>query len=262
MYRVELYGRIRRACHVEGMSIREAARLFGLHRDTVRKMLRYSVAPGYQRRGLPRRPKLDPFKGVIDQILQDDLGVSKKQRHTAKRIYERLRDEHSFPGKYTIVKDYVQQRRLRMREMFVPLSHPPGHGQADFGEALVVIGGVKRKAHFLAVDLPHSDACFVKAYPAETTEAFCDGHNAAFAFFSGVPQSMLYDNTTIAVARILGDGRRQRTRAFAELQSHYLFEDRFGRPGKGNDKGKVEDLSYREGPQEQTHQESNAASTA
>ena len=140
MYRVELYGRIRRACHVEGMSIREAARLFGLHRDTVRKMLRYSVAPGYQRRGLPRRPKLDPFKGVIDQILQDDLGVSKKQRHTAKRIYERLRDEHSFPGKYTIVKDYVQQRRLRMREMFVPLSHPPGHGQADFGEALVVIG--------------------------------------------------------------------------------------------------------------------------
>ena len=67
MYRVELYCRIRRACHVEGMSIREAARLFGLHRDTVRKMLRYSVAPGYQRRGLPRRPKLDPFKGVIDQ---------------------------------------------------------------------------------------------------------------------------------------------------------------------------------------------------
>ena len=101
---------------------------------------------------------------------------------------------------------------------------------------------MKRKAYFLAVDLPHSDACFVKAYPAETTEAFCDGHNAAFAFFSGVPQSMLYDNTTIAVARILGDGRRQRTRAFAELQSHYLFEDRFGRPGKGNDKGKVEGL--------------------
>ena len=191
---------------------------------------------------MPRRPKLDQYKGVIDQILQADLGVSKKQRHTAKRIYECLRDEHSFPGKYTIVKDYVQQRRLRMREMFVPLSHPPGHGQADFGEALVVIGGVKRKAHFLAVDLPHSDACFVKAYPAETTEAFCDGHNPAFAFFSGVPQSMLYDNTTIAVARILGDGRRQRTRAFAELQSHYLFEDRFGRPGKGSDKGKVEGL--------------------
>ena len=103
-------------------------------------------------------------------------------------------------------------------------------------------GGGGRKIHFLAFDLPHSDGCFVAAYPAETTEAFCDGHNAAFAFFGGVPRSILYDNTKLAVARILGDGKRQRTRVFTELQSHYLFEDRFGRPGKGNDKGKVEGL--------------------
>ena len=88
----------------------------------------------------------------------------------------------------------------------------------------------------------HSYGCFVKAYPAETTEAFLDGHVSAFAFLGGVPQSILYDNTKLAVAKILGDGRRQRTRAFTELQSHYLFEDRFGRPGKGNDKGKVEGL--------------------
>ena len=141
-----------------------------------------------------------------------------------------------------IVKDYVRERRLRSREMFVPLHHPAGHAQADFGEAMAVIGGVARKVHILAFDLPHSDACFVKAYPAETTEAFCDGHNAAVAFFGGVPRSILYDNTKLAVARILGDGKRQRTRVFTELQSHYLFEDRFGRPGKGNDKGKVEGL--------------------
>ena len=87
--------------------------------------------------------------------------------------------------------------------------------------------------------MPHSDGCFVKAYPAETTEAFLDGHVSAFAFLGGVPQSILYDNTKLAVARILGDGRRKRTRAFTELQSHYLSGDRFGRPGKGNDKGKV-----------------------
>ena len=105
-----------------------------------------------------------------------------------------------------------------------------------------MIGGALRKIHFLAFDLPHSDGCFVAAYPAETTEAFCDGHNAAFAFFGGVPRSILYDNIKLAVARILGDGKRQRTRVFTELQSHYLFEDRFGRPGKGNDKGKVEGL--------------------
>ena len=106
----------------------------------------------------------------------------------------------------------------------------------------MVIGGVEQKAHYLILDLPHSDGCFVKAYPAETTEAFLDGHVSAFAFLGGVPQSILYDNTKLAVARILGDGRRQRTRAFTELQSHYLFEDRFGRPGKGNDKGKVEGM--------------------
>jgi len=89
------------------------------------------------------------------------------------------------------------------------------------------------------MDLPDSDACYVKAYPAETAEAFCDGHVSAFAFFSGVPWSILYDNTTLAVARILGRWPLSADQVFSELQSHYLFDDRFGRPGKGNDKGKV-----------------------
>ena len=195
-------------------------------------MLASSVPPGYRRQTPPRRPKLSPYTGVIDRILEDDLRRPRKQRHTAKRIFKRLRDEYGFDGGYTTVKDYVREHRRQTREMFVPLSHAPGHAQCDFGEALVVIGGVEQKAHCFVIDLPHNDGCFVKAYPAETTEAF----------LGGVPQSILYDNTRLAVAKILGDGRRQRTRAFTELQSHYLFEDRFGRPGKGNDKGKVEDL--------------------
>ena len=124
MYKVEMYARVRRACMVEGMSIREAAREFGLHRDTVRKMLKYSVPPGYRRHRPPRRPKLEPYTGVIDRILEEDKGVPKKQRHTAKRIHERLRAEYGFRGGYTIVKDYVRERRLRMREMHVPLTHP------------------------------------------------------------------------------------------------------------------------------------------
>ena len=242
MYRVDVYLRVRRAVMVEGMSVREASRIFGLHRDTVRKMLAYSVPPGYRRQSPPRRPKLEPYTGVIDRILDDDHRVPRKQRHTAKRIFERLRDEYGYDGGYTIVKDYVRENRRQTREMFVPLSHPPGDAQCDFGEALVIIGGVQQKAHCFVLDLPHSDGCFVKAYPAETTEAFLDGHVSAFAFLGGVPRSILYDNTKLAVAKILGDGRRQRTRAFTELQSHYLFDDRFGRPGKGNDKGKVEGL--------------------
>jgi len=229
MYSVELYGRVRRACHVDGMSERAAARHFGIDRKTVSKILKHSVPPGYRRAGPAPRPKLDPFVGVIDQILEDDRSVLRKQRHTAKRIYERLRDEHGFTGGITIVTDYVREKKRRTREVFVPLAHAPGHAQVDFGEALGEIGGVVRKLHYFAMALPHSDALFIKAYPAETTEAFCDGHVEAFAFFGGVPLSILYDNTTIAVAKILGDGTRRRTRAFSELQSHYLFKDRFGR---------------------------------
>lgn len=242
MYGVEIYYKVRRAHFVDGVSIHELARVFGVHRKTVRKMLRHSVPPGYRRQRPAARPKLDPFTGIIDQILEQDRDRPRKQRHTAKRICERLRDEHGFTGGYTIVKDYVREQRRRSQEMFVPLAHPPGHAQADFGEALAIIAGVERKVHFLVFALPHSDAVFLKAYPGETTEAFCDGHNAAFAFFGGVPRTVLYDNTKLAVARILGDGRRQRTQRFSELLSHYLFEPRFGRPGRGNDKGKVENL--------------------
>jgi transposase len=242
MKTVDLYGRVRHAVLVGGLSRREAGRLFGIDPRTVSKMLQYSVPPGYRRRKPICRPKLGPFIGFIDAILEADKLVPKKQRHTSKRIFERLRDEHGFTGGITIVSDYICAAKQRQCEMFVPLAHPPGHAQADFGEALAVIGGVERKVHFLVIDLPHSDACFLKAYPAETTEAFCDGHVAAFEFFGGVPSSILYDNTKIAVARILGDGRRKRTRVFSELVSHYLFKDRFGRPGKGNDKGKVEGM--------------------
>ncbi len=190
---MELYARVRRAVFVEGVSEREAAQRFGLARETVRKMLRYAAPPGYRRQKPIRRPKLDAYTPIIDQILETDLALPKKQRHTAKRIFERLRDEHDFAGGYTIIKDYVRLKRTSQREMFVPLTHPPGHAQA-------------------------------------------------FRYWGGVPRRILYDNTTLAVARILGDGTRQKTQAFSELQSHYLFAERFGRPGKGNDKGKVENL--------------------
>jgi len=239
---VELYARVRRAVLVEGKSRRWVAREFGLARKTIGKMLAFSLPPGYRRQQPIRRPKLGPWLGVIDAILEDDKQRPRKQRHTAKRIFERLRDEHGYSGGITIIRDYVRGRRLQQREVFVPLQHDPGHAQVDFGEALAEIAGVERKIHFFAMDLPHSDACFVRAYPEETAEAFCDGHNAAFGFFGKVPRSILYDNTRLAVARILGGGERQRTRVFSELQSHYLFADRFGRPGKGNDKGKVEGL--------------------
>ena len=110
---VELYGQVRRAVYVEGLSRREAARRFGIDPRTVAKMLAFSVPPGYRRNGPPARPKLDPFVGVIDRILEEDKARPAKQHHTAKRIFERLRDEHGFTGGITIVKDNVAGWRHR-----------------------------------------------------------------------------------------------------------------------------------------------------
>ena len=205
-------------------------------------MLLYSAPPGYRRSKPVRRPRLDAFTGVIDRILDEDRSAPRKQRHTAKRVFGRRRDAHGFTGGYTIVKGYMRERRLRRREVFVALAHDPGHAQVAFAEALVVIAGIERKAHFPAMDLPPSDGCFLKACPAQISAALCDGHVAGFAFFGAIPRSILYDNTKLAVAGIPGDGTRRRTRIFSERQSRYLFVDRFGRPGKGNDKGKVEGL--------------------
>ena len=112
MRTVELYAAVRRAVFVEGLSQREATRRFGLSRVTVAKMMRFSVPPGYRRQQPPRRPKLEPYLGIIDQILDQDVYASKKQRHTAWRLCERLRDEYGYGGGYTIVKDYVRQKRV------------------------------------------------------------------------------------------------------------------------------------------------------
>ncbi|QPZ93255.1 IS21 family transposase [Thioclava electrotropha] len=241
MFTVDLYRKVRLAC-AEGMSQREAARHFGISRDSVQKMLAYSVPPGYRRKAPIKRPKLDGFTEIINAWLEEDRGVPRKQRHTAKRVFERLRDEHGFTGGYTIVKDYIREDDRRGREMFVPLAHAPGHAQADFGEAMVIIDGVEQKAHFFAFDLPHSDACYIRAYPAATSEAWVDGHVHAFGFFGRVPVSVLYDNDRCLVAQILPDGTRKRARLFSGFLSHYLLRDRYGRPGKGNDKGSVEGL--------------------
>jgi transposase len=239
---VEIYRRVRIAHFKEGKSRRQIARDFGISRDSVSKMLAYASPPGYRRTAPIRRPKLDGFSEHIDGWLREDAGRPRKQRHTAKRIFDRLRAEFGFEGGYTIVKDYVREHERRGREMFVPLQHAPGHAQADFGEALVLIGGVEQKAHYFAFDLPYSDACYIRAYPAATAEAWMDGHVHAFAFFGRVPQSILYDNDRCLVARILPDGTRKRTALFSGFLSHYVIEDRYGRPGKGNDKGSVEGL--------------------
>ena len=154
MYRVDLYARVRRACRVEGMSTREASRVFGLDARRYARCCRSRCRRGIAAASRHGGRSWVRSRGSSIGFWKTIGPATTSNGHTAKRIFDRLRDEYGFTGGYTIVKDYVRERRLRSREMFVPLVHSPGHAQADFGEAMAVIGGVARKVHFLAFDLP------------------------------------------------------------------------------------------------------------
>lgn len=242
VYKVEIYSVVRKAYFIQGKSQRRIAEELNINRRTVQKILKQSVPPGYQRQKDPYKPKLSPHQEWIDNILEADKKVHRKQRHTAVRIFNRLKEERGYTGGYSTVRTYIKKKLLRSKEMFVPLVHDPGMGQADFGEAQAIIKGISCTIHFLVMHLPFSDGLFVKAYPCENTESFCDGHVSAFTFFGGVPRRILYDNTSIAVRKILANGQRQQTSAFLALQSHYLFEQVFANVARGNEKGGVENL--------------------
>src|SRR5271167_2993197 len=209
---MENWSEIRRRILVEGVSRRQILRETGMHWRTLRKMLKHSEPPGYQQSKPRTKKKLEAYVGTIEQILKEDQAMPRKQRHTAKRIWERLKGE-GFSGGYTIVKNTVRELT----------AHRPGEAQVDFGEALVNLNGKLRKVHFLVMALPYSDGSFVMAFERECTETFWEGHVQAFEFFGGVARRISYDNTKIAVAKIIGGGKGRRlTRGFCQLRSHYL----------------------------------------
>jgi transposase len=189
--------------------------------------------------GIGSKPKLGPFLDRIAQILEEDKHAPRKQRHTAKRIFERL-GEAGYEGGYSVVRDAVRRARRLRREVFVPLAHPPGEAQVDFGEAVANVGGRLRKVEFFVMALPHSDAFFVRAYERECTETFWDGHARAFDFFGGVPRRITYDNSRVMVAKIVGPRQRELTEGFLQLESHYLFDHHFCLVQRPNEKGVVE----------------------
>ena len=233
---------IRRRVLVDGQSMRSVQREFHLHWKTLRKILDHPEPPGYRQQRPRAKPKIGPFLPVLHQILEDDRKAPRKQRHTAKRVFERLRDEHGYSGGLTAVKDAVRQWRREHTEVFVPLAHPPGEAQVDFGEAEVTLDGRPTKVALFVMTLPYSDAIFVRAFPRECTEAFLEGHARAFAFLGGVPRRIGYDNLKIAVARITGGRGRVVTREFPRLKSHHLFEAHFCLVRRPNEKGHVETL--------------------
>jgi transposase len=239
---MEDWNAIRHRVLVDGQSKRSVCRELDLHWDTLAKILEHAEPPGYQMRQPRKKRKLELFLPILEQMLKDDRRVHRKQRHTARRIFDRLRAEHGYEGGITIVRDAVRAWHVRVAEVFVPLSHPPGEAQVDFGEARIILKGQESAVAYFVMSLPYSDAFFCCAFPRECTEAFLEGHRRAFAFFGGVPRRISYDNSRIAVRRVMLGRQRELTHEFLRLQSHYLFVHHFCLVRRANEKGHVENL--------------------
>jgi len=237
---MELWSEIRRRVVTGELSLRQACSEYGLNFRTVRKIVRHPEPPPFRAPAPRAKPVLGPFLAIVQQIIDDDQHAPAKQRHTARRIYERLRDEHNYLGCASIVREAVRLYKQSQAEVFVPLLHPPGQAQCDFGRADVIVAGLRHKAALFVLTLPQSNARFGCLFPRECTESFHEGHARAFAFFGGVPTRISYDNSKIAVVKLIGPHERRLTREFLRLQGHFAFDAFFCRARKSQEKGHVE----------------------
>ena len=234
---------IRRAHFIDGKSIRQIAREGHHHRRTVRKAIQDSGPPRYRLGQAKSRPVLGPFVATIDQWLLEDEARPPKQRHTARRIYQRLVAEHGLSGGESTVREYVRQQRPRERPLFIPLAYQPGEdAQFDFGEAMVVMKGRPLTVQLLVGRLCYSKIPFLMAFPNQQQEALFEGHKEAFTFFGGVPRAIWYDRLSQAVRRALPGYKPQEQESFIAFRSHYLFESHFCNAGEPHEKGLVENL--------------------
>lgn len=245
MLTVDHYERIRYLCIVQGLSQRQVARELGHSRKTVAKALAYSTPPEYGPRCVSAQPVIAAYVPIVDAWLEDDKSRPRKQRHTAMRIYQRLRDEYGFSGSYGTIARYVRiaKGKISPKEVYVPLEFGPGEeAQVDWGEARIILNGQERVVQLFCMRLCYSRASFVRAYLSQDQVSFLDGHVNAFAHFGGVPRRLAYDNLKTAVVRV-GKGRDRTLNAdFKALRSHYLFRTRFCNIACGNEKGYVENL--------------------
>ncbi|MCZ2074620.1 MAG: IS21 family transposase [Bryobacterales bacterium] len=243
--KVELFEEIRREYELGVGTIAGVAKKLGVHRRMVREAIA-SALPKPRKKTQRRRWKMDAAAGFVDAILRADRTAPRKQRHTAHRIWRRIRQE--LPdcqiGERT-VRQYVQQRKIelgmKMRETFVPQSYAWGaEAQVDWYEAWAEVGGERVKLRVFAMRSMASGAAFHCAYRHATQQAFLEAHERAFAYFGGVFRKLRYDNLTVAVKKILRGHRREETARFIAFRSHWRFEAEFCTPAQAHEKGGVE----------------------
>jgi transposase len=245
--RVELFEQIRRDWRREDLSIRELAERHGVHRRAVRQALASAVPPPRKTYPPRARPAIDPFAAVIDGWLLGDQDAPRKQRHTARRVWQRLVAEHQATVSEVTVSRYVARRRVELglvhREVSIPQTHLAGaEAEVDFGEFYATVAGVWIKCWMFVMRLSHSGRAFHVAFGTQAQEAFLEGHVLAFEHFGGVPGQVRYDNLKPAVVRVLKGRDRAESERFTALRSHYGFDSFFCRPGieGAHEKGGVE----------------------
>lgn len=246
MKRVEQFEAIRRDRRLENLSIRELAIRHQVHRRTVREALASAEPP---ERKVPERlsPAIEPWRNVIIEWLTADLDVPRKQRHTARRVWQRLVDEHNATVSESRVRVVVAAIRKQLRDDVskVPIvqEHQPGkEAEVDFGDIHAVVNGEQLRLYMFAMRLSASGRSFHHIYATCAQEAFLDGHVRAFERFGGVPERIRYDNLTSAVTRVLMGRHRDESERFVLLRSHYEFDSFFCIPGVegAHEKGGVE----------------------
>ena len=237
---MQLWTEVRHALLVEQISLREAAERFDLNFRTVQK-IRDNVSPPDYVRGSRRAPtKLQAFLPFIEEYLAEDAGMSPKQRHTAQRIYDRLREEHGYSGSDRAIRYVVEKLRRREEPLFIPLSHPRGHSQFDFGFAEAILGGVRQQVAYAVLSLPYSNVRYVQAFPRECTETFQEALKRAFSFLGGVPREIKFDNSKVNVGKIIGRRGEEPSLGLLQLESHYLFKHDFCYVYEPQEKGHAE----------------------